>query len=97
MYYHSLIPRPSLNLPAFNVVCKKHIKSGKIERGPGDKASIIIIMYRLASGRLAVKVTGIVRRVNIIIVMYVNCSNASSSRLYPTVAAANDILYDLCT
>ena len=44
------------------------------------------------------KVAGIVKRVNnLVTCMYVNCSNTSSSRLYPTVAAANDILFNLCT
>ena len=43
---HSLVPRPSLDLPTFNVTCKKweealfasNIKSWEIERGPGDEA-----------------------------------------------------------
>ena len=36
----SLIPSPSLDLPAFNVAFACNIKSWEIERGPGDEARL---------------------------------------------------------
>jgi hypothetical protein len=37
--FTSLVPRPSLDLPAFNVAFVCNIKSWEIERGPVDEAA----------------------------------------------------------